>query len=137
MICLQRIKNERTDKMGVEITAAGRVLCARLIGDIDHHTAKQLRGDIDIAVNENDPEELILDFSAVTFMDSSGIGLVMGRYKLMQERGGRLVGAKTPPYISKVMRVSGISRLARIVTDYELPNEEASGEVVKVETANQ
>lgn len=124
-------------KMSVELVSAGRVLCAMLIGDIDHHTAKEIRSEIDIAVGENDPEELILDFSGVTFMDSSGIGLVMGRYKLMHERGGRLVVARTPPYISKVMKVSGIGRLARIVSDYELPKEEAAQEVVKVETANQ
>lgn len=95
-----------------------------------------MRNDIDIAVNENDPDELILDFSEVTFMDSSGIGLVMGRYKVMQERGGRLIVAKTPPYISKVMKVSGIGRLAKFAADYELPEKEAE-EVVRVETANQ
>lgn len=123
-------------KMSVELIARGKVVCARLIGDIDHHTAKQMRNDIDIAVNENDPDELILDFSEVTFMDSSGIGLVMGRYKVMQERGGRLIVAKTPPYISKVMKVSGIGRLAKFAADYELPEKEAE-EVVRVETANQ
>ena len=121
-------------KMGVQIIAAGRVLCAKLTGDIDHHTARQMRCEIDIAVRENDAQELILDFSGVTFMDSSGIGLVMGRYKLMNERQGRLVIAKTPGYIGKVMRVAGISRLAKVVNDYELPKQ--MGEVMKIETTN-
>ena len=121
-------------KMGVQIIAAGRVLCAKLTGDIDHHTARQMRCEIDIAVRENDAQELILDFSGVTFMDSSGIGLVMGRYKLMNERQGRLVIAKTPGYIGKVMRVAGISRLAKVVNDYELPKQ--TGEVMKIETTN-
>ena len=121
--------------MGVQITARGKTVCARLTGDIDHHSARDMRCEIDIAVKENDADELILDFSSVTFMDSSGIGLVMGRYKLMNERQGRLVIAKTPGYISKVMRVAGMNRLAKIVEDYELPPEEAQ-EVVKVETTN-
>jgi stage II sporulation protein AA (anti-sigma F factor antagonist) len=121
--------------LGVQITARGKTVCARLTGDIDHHSARDMRCEIDIAVKENDADELILDFSSVTFMDSSGIGLVMGRYKLMNERQGRLVIAKTPGYISKVMRVAGMNRLAKIVEDYELPPEEAQ-EVVKVETTN-
>lgn len=122
--------------MSAEIITADKVLCAKLSGDIDHHTARELRTLIDIAVTENDPAELILDFSGVTFMDSSGIGLVMGRYKLMNERGGKLTIAKTPGYISKVMKVAGVNRLARIVSDYELPKQEAQQEVMKVETTN-
>lgn len=122
-------------KLGVQIIARGQTVCAKLLGDIDHHSAKEMRCEIDIAVNENDATELILDFSAVTFMDSSGIGLVMGRYKLMSERQGRLVIASTPAYISKVMRVAGVNRLAKIVSDYELPKEETQ-EVMKVETTN-
>ncbi len=121
--------------LSVQLIARGKTLCAKLIGDIDHHSAKDLRCEIDIAVNENDSRELILDFSGVTFMDSSGIGLVMGRYKLMSERQGSLIIAKTPAYISKVMRVAGVNRLAKIVSDYELEQEQEQ-EVVKVETTN-
>jgi stage II sporulation protein AA (anti-sigma F factor antagonist) len=123
-------------QMGVELISRGKVLCAKLSGDIDHHGAKELRRDIDIAIEENCPSELILDFSAVTFMDSSGIGLVMGRYKLMNERGGTVTVAKTPAYIGKVMRVSGVGKLARIVNDYTLPREDEQ-EVMKIETTNQ
>ena len=87
---------------------------ALLSGEIDHHNAKSLRQDIDFSLRENQPEELIMDFSEVGFMDSSGIGLVMGRYKLMQEIGGNLVVRNPPPHIKKVMRLSGIDRLASI-----------------------
>ncbi|MBQ8121336.1 MAG: anti-sigma factor antagonist [Ruminococcus sp.] len=121
--------------MGVQVIARGQTVCAKLIGDIDHHSAREMRCLIDVAVRENDAKELILDFSGVTFMDSSGIGLVMGRYKVMTEREGRLTIARLPGYIRKVMRVAGINRLARIAEDYELPAEEAQ-EVVKIETTN-
>ena len=120
--------------MNVRFITAAETLCALLSGDIDHHSAKEIRREIDIAIKENDPKELILDFAAVTFMDSSGIGLVMGRYKLMNEKGGKLVIAKTPGYIAKVMRVSGVGRLAKIVDDYELTQQQ---EVMKIETTNQ
>lgn len=100
--------------MSVKIVAEDKKVTALLSGEIDHHNAKLLRQDIDFAVRENQPEELILDFAEVGFMDSSGIGLVMGRYKLMQETGGTLIVRNPPPHIKKVMRLSGIDRLASI-----------------------
>ncbi len=100
--------------MSVKIMNEDNKIIALLSGEIDHHNAKTLRQDIDFALRENQPEELILDFSDVGFMDSSGIGLVMGRYKLMQEIGGSLIVRNPPAHIKKVMRLSGIDRLASI-----------------------
>ena len=100
--------------MSVKIINEDNKVIALLSGEIDHHNAKSLRQDIDFSLHENQPEELIMDFSEVGFMDSSGIGLVMGRYKLMQEIGGNLVVRNPPPHIKKVMRLSGIDRLASI-----------------------
>ena len=84
--------------MSVKIINEDNKVIALLSGEIDHHNAKSLRQDIDFSLRENQPEELIMDFSEVGFMDSSGIGLVMGRYKLMQEIGGNLV-VRNPPLI--------------------------------------
>ena len=100
--------------MSEKIINEDNKVIALLSGEIDHHNAKSLRQDIDFSLRENQPEELIMDFSEVGFMDSSGIGLVMGRYKLMQEIGGNLVVRNPPPHIKKVMRLSGIDRLASI-----------------------
>lgn len=101
--------------MSVKIINEDNKVIALLSGEIDHHNRqKSLRQDIDFSLRENQPEELIMDFSEVGFMDSSGIGLVMGRYKLMQEIGGNLVVRNPPPHIKKVMRLSGIDRLASI-----------------------
>ena len=85
--------------MSVKIINEDNKVIALLSGEIDHHNAKSLRQDIDFSLRENQPEELIMDFSEVGFMDSSGIGLVMGRYKLMQEIGGNLVVRNPPPHI--------------------------------------
>ena len=60
------------------------------------------------------PENLILDFGEVTFMDSSGIGLVMGRYQVMKNIGGRVSLQNTPVHIRKVMRLAGLDRFATI-----------------------
>lgn len=91
-------------------------LTAYISGEIDHHTAKNIRKEIDINVEKLNPAELYLDFSKVDFMDSSGIGLVMGRYKLQSERGGKVFIQNPPPLIKKVMLVAGINKLAKIVS---------------------
>lgn len=86
-------------------------MTAHLSGEIDHHSARLLRTNIDIALNDNRPQRLILDFSGVTFMDSSGVGLVMGRHRFMTELGGSIELAGMPPYIEKVMSLAGMDRL--------------------------
>ena len=96
--------------MSVSIVAKGEVVTAFLSGEIDHHTAAELRETIDSAANEHKPTLLVLDFKNVSFMDSSGIGLVMGRYKTISELSG------------KVMRLAGMERLAKIGME-ELANE--------------
>lgn len=100
--------------MPIKISEENNKIIAYLSGEIDHHVASSLRREIDIAVRDANPELLILDFSQVTFMDSSGIGLVMGRYKLMTELSGKVSVRNPPPHIKKVMKLSGIEKLATI-----------------------
>lgn len=101
--------------MPVRILAEKNKITAFLSGEIDHHSAGDLRSEVDLSVREAMPEVLILDFSDVSFMDSSGIGLVMGRYKLMNEFGGTVTIHNPPPHIKKVMKLSGIEKLASIL----------------------
>ena len=104
--------------MNVELETKNGVTVAKIIGDLDHHTAKSIRSDIDREVKEHHSSLLILDFSGVTFMDSSGIGLVMGRYKLMEEQDGKTIVACPPAYIKKVLNLAGINKLTKIVDNY-------------------
>ncbi|MCM1579426.1 MAG: STAS domain-containing protein, partial [Ruminococcus sp.] len=67
--------------MGVKIETADSSVKAYLDGELDHHAAGRIRDEIDLAVSSSSPETLVIDFGEVTFMDSSGLGLVMGRYK--------------------------------------------------------
>ncbi len=97
--------------MPADIDIDAKTVTAYIFGEIDHHNAKDLRETIDEAVETSYPELLILDFGGVTFMDSSGIGLVMGRYKLMQNLKGRVMIENAPKGIKKVMRMAGIEKL--------------------------
>ena len=98
--------------MAVQIEIAGEWMTARLLGDIVHHSARELRDSTDSAVLTGQIRELELDFRDVSFMDSSGIGLVMGRYKLMQELGGHLRLINVAGHLKKVMILAGLDRLA-------------------------
>lgn len=92
----------------------GGVLTAKITGEIDHHSARWLRMDIDTALNDNRPALLKMDFSDVSFMDSSGVGLVMGRYKQMKSLGGKVELINMPEYIEKVMLMAGMDKLVKI-----------------------
>ena len=100
--------------MECELISTADTLTARLDGEIDHHTAKGLREKIDFEIENSSPKTLILDFSDVTFMDSSGIGLIMGRYKLMKASGGEVIIKNPSPNTLRVLKLAGMDRLAKI-----------------------
>ncbi|MCL2068404.1 MAG: STAS domain-containing protein [Oscillospiraceae bacterium] len=100
--------------MPVQIYITEETVTACLSGEIDHHSTKPIRGEIDEITQRIAPCELVLDFRDVGFMDSSGIGLVMGRYQLMQELGGELRVTNLSSHIKKVMKLAGLDRLAVI-----------------------
>lgn len=97
--------------MAVKLETRGNTVTARLFGELDHHTAKPLREQIDEAVERQRPQQLQLDFGGVTFMDSSGIGLIMGRYRLMGVLGGRLRVCGADARVRQLMRLAGLDRL--------------------------
>lgn len=99
------------------LETAGDRLTAMLIGEIDHHSAGKIRDEIDAAIEHHRPACLILDFGGVSFMDSSGIGLVMGRYKLMKSIGGIVRVENTPKPLRRVMKLSGLYNLAQFDDD--------------------
>lgn len=100
--------------MKIDIKSEGSSAVAVLSGEIDHHNAKEIRTELDKYIISAQPKELTIDFRNISFMDSSGIGLIMGRYKLIHECGGSLVVSNPQSYIRRVLRLSGIERLVRI-----------------------
>ena len=86
---------------------------AELIGEIDDYTARQMREAIDPAISRLHPKKLILDFSAVPFMDSSGIGLIIGRYKLMLLWEGEVTLSGMSRRIEMIVKLSGAEKIVR------------------------
>ena len=77
----------------------------------DHHAAGRLREQIDARILSASPERVVLDFGGVGFMDSSGIGLILGRYRLLQDTGGVLAVQGVSAQIAKMLRLSGIGSI--------------------------
>lgn len=100
--------------MGVKISVNDDEVLAKIDGDIDHHTAQDMRDHIDEVINSKFPKVLILDFSGVQFMDSSGIGLIMGRYRLMKSLAGVVKVINMPSHIEKLIKLSGLGILGLI-----------------------
>ena len=98
----------------VVFTECGRCLTARINAEIDHHSARKIREAIDTRLFFSHPEQLVIDFSGVGFMDSSGIALILGRAEVAAALSCsvRLVGLSRG--LMKLVRLSGIERVRNI-----------------------
>ncbi len=109
--------------MDVKFERQDKTLTVFLRGEIDHHAAGGLREQIDGAVVSSGVSCLILDFSEVSFMDSSGIGLILGRYKRMCARGGRLQVCGVNARYLAMMKMAGMEKLGILYTEESATNE--------------
>lgn len=101
--------------MSVAIKCKNNIITASISGDIDHHTVPAIREGIDDAIIINETAtKLILDFNDVTFMDSSGVGLVMGRYRLAAVNSKTLSVINLMPRDYKIFKMSGLEKIAEI-----------------------
>jgi len=89
----------------------GRKLIAYIEGELDHDSTAIMRAEIDNQLYDRSLTELIIDMAGVSFMDSSGIGLVLGRYKLMKMRGGSVRISRPGTRTDKLLKMSGIYEL--------------------------
>lgn len=100
--------------MNLRYDQANARLLVQLDGEIDHHTSFRLRSEIDEGIYLHTPRQLVLDFQNVSFMDSSGIGLIMGRYRSLQPLGGTIVLLRPAPHIKRILKLAGMEQLAAI-----------------------
>ena len=84
-------------------------------GEIDHHGALYLRQFADDAIKCHRPVRLVLDMSGVSFMDSSGLGFIMGRFALMREFGGSTAVRDPSPCVERVLKLTGFDKKVRII----------------------
>lgn len=97
--------------MAVTCTGKNRELRAVVSGEVDHHGAREIMGELDRSINAALPRSLTLDLGEVSFMDSSGIAVVLRAYRRLGELGGELRVCNIPAQAGKVLRAAGIDRL--------------------------
>ena len=91
-----------------------KILKVTLGGEIDHHNAVSVRSEIDEQILSRRPEKTVLDLSGIDFMDSSGIGLIMGRYTKMKAIGGELSILDPNDRILKIFKMAGLEKIVSI-----------------------
>ena len=104
------------------------VLEFSLLGEIDHHSAVNVRTEMDEEICRLHPKKLILELGKIEFMDSSGLGLIMGRYSLMQKLGGEFALRNPNERIVKIFELAGLSRIVRIESGAKNDSEEVKNE---------
>ncbi len=97
--------------MEIRNARKGQRVVVRLSGELDHHSATQVRDALDALLLDVTVREMQLDMTAVSFMDSAGLGVVLGRYRTLAARGGKMIlsGVRTP--IDRIFRMSGLYAL--------------------------
>ena len=107
----------KQEGLEVIIKADGDELYAALTGEVDHHAAAPVRERIDTALFKHRPRRLTLDLGGVDFMDSSGLGLILGRAALCEEMGASLRLLHPGERVKRIFAVAGLSRLPHIETE--------------------
>lgn len=100
--------------MSAEFKKQDSALIIAIDGEIDHHETKNLRVDIDREIERSLPDKIIFDFSRTAFMDSSGLGLILGRYRKARERGVEVEIVNPGDKISRILKMAGIDKFITV-----------------------
>lgn len=99
------------------IMLEGDRMLIKICDDLDHHITEEMREKIDTMIERGIIKNIAFDLSSTGFMDSAGIGLIMGRYKKVTPLGGSIYITGTNPGIDRIIRISGIHKLIRMETE--------------------
>ncbi len=98
----------------IKFTIRQKTLIVSVTGDIDQHNASSIREQIDLKISHENVRKIVFDFSDLDFMDSSGIGIIIGRYKLMSAINGEVCIVANKPTLRKLLELSGVKRITKI-----------------------
>ena len=101
-------------KLNSKYIQEDKLLILKITEEIDHHTTQDIRRKADNEITRYMPRKVVFDFDSVTFMDSAGIGLIIGRYKFANMLGGKLEVANLTQSVRKIFEMSGILKLIPI-----------------------
>lgn len=97
----------------IHLERRGNVLLIRLEGELDHHTAETLRQKVEEQFENNELKHIVFNLERLKFMDSSGLGVILGRYKRIKNLGGEMVVCAISPTIKRLFEMSGLFKIIR------------------------
>ena len=100
--------------MNVSFVSKQNKLYVKITGELDHHSAVEIKEQVDSKVIGEGVSVLVFDLSGLVFMDSSGIGVIIGRYKLMQSLGGEMHIISSNKSVDKLLKLSGICDIIKV-----------------------
>lgn len=105
--------------MNVNFESKNDKLIVHMAGELDHHSAEEVRNKIDDRIERDNLYNIVMDFSQVTFMDSSGIGVIIGRYKKLLDKKGKLYVTKVNGSAKRVFELSGMFKIIPLYDSIE------------------
>lgn len=90
-----------------------------LCRELDHHIANEVREELDAIIAQNNIKNIVFDFKNMSFMDSSGIGVVIGRYRKISAEGGKVAVVNSNEKIRKIFELAGMNKIIAIHNTYE------------------
>ena len=97
--------------MNISYQKEDKQLLVEITEEIDHHVAEKIRRKVDDEITRYMPRKTIFDFSRVSFVDSAGIGMIIGRYKMMKLIGGSLEIINISQTVRRILEMSGINKI--------------------------
>lgn len=99
--------------MKINVLTKQGVLIVRLDGELDMHSAGEFRKTVDDALEKSGAKHILLNLNNVSFVDSSGLGVILGRYKHVSQLGGQMLATKIQPQVAKIFEFSGLFRIIK------------------------
>lgn len=103
--------------MKVTYNDKDKILLMQITEEIDHHSSDKIRTRADFEIQKYIPKKVVMDFGQVGFMDSAGIGMILGRYKMITMFGGTMNMVNVSPSVKKVFEMSGITKIIPIIDE--------------------
>ncbi len=97
--------------MGFSTRYRGNVLVVSLSGELDHHSADELRQAIEKELDKDIARHILLDLSQLVFMDSSGVGVLLGRYRRVLAQGGKMAAYALHPHLKRLYELAALSKV--------------------------
>jgi stage II sporulation protein AA (anti-sigma F factor antagonist) len=113
-LTIPKIKEEQIVSLSVNLEIKNNVLCIRLEGELDHHSSEILRTQVDESIHKHSIHHIVLNLEKLSFMDSSGLGVILGRYKLIKNIGGEMVVCAISPPVKRLFDMSGLFKIIRL-----------------------